>query len=82
MPPVTQVTHKQVYEGPITRSHAKVLKKEVNSLLAEINFNIHENNILPSVLLYLYLGIQIKRRMLLYVGKKYRKTDNQFGPTQ
>ena len=47
MPPVTQVTHKQVYEGPITRSHAKVLKKEVNSLLAEINYNIHENTILP-----------------------------------
>jgi hypothetical protein len=47
MPPVTQVTHKQVYEGPITRSHAKVLQKEVNSLLAEINYNIHENTILP-----------------------------------
>ena len=47
MPPVTQVTHKQVYEGPITRSRAKLLQKEVNSLLAEINFNIHENIILP-----------------------------------
>jgi hypothetical protein len=29
------------------RSHAKLLQKEVNSLLAEINFNIHENIILP-----------------------------------
>ena len=47
MPPVTQVTHKQVYERPITCSHAKLLQKEVNSLLAEINFDIFENVILP-----------------------------------
>ena len=47
MPPVTQVTHKQVYEGPIMRSHANLLQKEVDSLLAEIKFNIHENIILP-----------------------------------
>jgi len=50
MPPVTQVTHKQVYEGPITRSCAKVLQKEVNLLLAEINFNIFENIILHKML--------------------------------
>ena len=47
MPPVTQVSHKQVYKGPITRSRAKLLQKEVNSLLAEINFDIFENVILP-----------------------------------
>jgi hypothetical protein len=45
MPPVTQVLH--TYEGPITRNHAKLLQKEVNSLLAEINFDIFENVILP-----------------------------------
>ena len=47
MPTVTQVTHKQVHEGPITRSRAKLLQKEVNSFLDETNFNIHENIILP-----------------------------------
>jgi len=45
MPPVTQVSH--MYEGPVTRNRAKLLKKEVNSLLAEINYNIHEKTILP-----------------------------------
>ena len=33
MPTITQVTHKQVHEGPITRSHVKLLQKEVNSFL-------------------------------------------------
>ena len=47
MPTVTQVTHKQVHVGPITRSRAKLLQKEVNSFLDETNFNIHENIILP-----------------------------------
>ena len=48
MPPeVTQVTHKHVYDGPITRSRVKLLQKEVISFLAETNFNIHENIILP-----------------------------------
>ena len=45
MPPVTQVSH--MYEGPVTRNRAKLLKKEVNSLLAEVNFNIFENVIPP-----------------------------------
>ena len=39
--------HKHVYEGPITRSRAKLLQKEVNSLLSETNFNIFENIIPP-----------------------------------
>ena len=46
MPTVTQVTHKKVHEGPITQSRATLLQKEVNSLLAETNFNVHENIIL------------------------------------
>ena len=45
MPLVTQVSH--MYEGPVTRNRAKLLKKEVNSLLAEVNFNIFENVISP-----------------------------------
>ena len=44
---VTQVTHKQVQEGPITRSRAKKLQQEVNTLLCEIHFNINDNDILP-----------------------------------
>jgi hypothetical protein len=59
------------------RSHAKLLQKEVNSLLAEINFNIFENIILPKRST-LVLGIQIKRRMLLYIGQALRKMDRQF----
>jgi hypothetical protein len=48
---VTQVdehnTPININKGPITRSRAKKLQQEVNSLLAEINFNISENFILP-----------------------------------
>ena len=33
--------------GPITRSRAKKLKQEVNTLLCEIHFNINEDYILP-----------------------------------
>ena len=48
MPPeATQVKHKHVYDGPIIRSRVKLLRKVVTSFLAETNFNIHENIILP-----------------------------------
>ena len=47
LPEATQVTYKYVYDWPITRNHAKLLQKEVISFLAETNFNIHENIILP-----------------------------------
>ena len=46
-PEDTQVTQKHVYDGPITRSRAKLLQKVVNSLLSETNFNIFEDVILP-----------------------------------
>jgi phage FluMu protein Com len=36
-----------MYEGPITRSRAKLLQKKVNSLLAEVNFDIFENVMPP-----------------------------------
>jgi hypothetical protein len=51
IPRVTQVdednTPININQGPITRSCAKKLQQEVNSLLAETNFNISENVILP-----------------------------------
>jgi hypothetical protein len=47
---ITQVdehnTPININQGPITRSRAKKLQQEVNSLLTEINFNIFENVIL------------------------------------
>ena len=49
MPIVSQVTHKQVQEGPIMRSRAKKLQQEVNVLLYEIHFDINENYILPKL---------------------------------
>jgi hypothetical protein len=36
-----------INQRPITRSRAKKLQQEMNSLLAEINFNISKNVILP-----------------------------------
>ena len=40
-------TPAQVFDGPVTRSHAKKLQQEVHALLCEIHFNINENYILP-----------------------------------
>jgi hypothetical protein len=40
-------TQATVLQGPITHSHTKKLQQKVNSILAEINFNISENVILP-----------------------------------
>jgi hypothetical protein len=51
IPRATQVdednTPININQGPITRSRAKKIQQEVNSLLAEFNFNISENVILP-----------------------------------
>jgi len=52
---VTQVTHKQVQEGPITRSLAKKLQQEMNALLCKIYFNINENYILHKLCTLLLL---------------------------
>jgi hypothetical protein len=41
------ITQKEVHIGPITRSRAKKLQQEVNSLLNKINFFMYENVILP-----------------------------------
>ena len=45
----------QVNIGPITRSRAKKLQQEVNTLLCEIHFNINENYILPKLCTFLLL---------------------------
>lgn len=49
--PVTQVdeqaTSNNVPQGPITRSCAKKLQQEVNSLLAELKLHRNENCLLP-----------------------------------
>lgn len=51
IPPVTQDHASDIeahaFEGPITRNRAKKLQQEVHAFLAEINFNIYENFILP-----------------------------------
>ena len=54
---VTQVTHKQVHEVPITRSRAKKLQQEVNTLLCEIHFNINDNYILSKLCTLLLLRL-------------------------
>ena len=52
---VTQVTHKQVHQGPIMRSRAKKLQQEMNTILCEIHFNIKDNYILPKLCTLLLL---------------------------
>ncbi len=46
-PSSTTATRDQVMEGPITRSRAKKLQQQVNSLLATFDAYIDENVILP-----------------------------------
>ena len=76
MPPeATQVAHKHIYEGPITRNLVKILQKEVNSLLFETNFNIFENIILPKCSTLI---------LLRHVHKEdwnTKQSDNQFTST-
>ena len=76
MPPKTnQVTNKHVYDGPITRNRAKILQKEVNSLLSKTNFNIFENVTLPKCSTLI---------LLRHVHKEdwnTKQSDNQFTST-
>jgi hypothetical protein len=59
VPPVMQhqasITPSHMYEGPVTRSHAKKLQQEVHAFLSELNFNIDENVILPKSCILLQL---------------------------
>ena len=94
MPPeATQVTYKHVYDGPITRNRAKILQKEVNSLLSETNFNIFENIILPKCSMLILLrhvhkedwntkqsGNQFTSTQATSSRQPVRTSPNQFGP--
>jgi hypothetical protein len=70
-----------INQGPITRSRAKKLQQEVNSLLAEINFNISENVILPkcSTLLILRYICERGGAAIHEEEVKKKKQVDQFG---
>jgi hypothetical protein len=70
-----------INQGPITRSRAKKLQQEVNSLLAEINFNISENVILPkcSTLLVLRYICERGGAAIHEEEVKKKKQVDQFG---
>jgi hypothetical protein len=69
-------------QGPISRSHAKKVQQEVNSLLAEINFNIYENVILPKCTTLVVLRYICERGGAAIHGEeaKKKKPVDQFGP--
>jgi hypothetical protein len=67
--------------GPITRSRAKKLHQEVNSLLAKINFNISENVILSKCSTLVVLRYICKRggAAIHREEAKKKKQVDQFG---
>jgi hypothetical protein len=77
IPRVTQVdeddTPINLNQGPITQSRAKKLQQEVNSLLAEINFNIFENVILPKCSTLVVLRYICERGGAAIHGKEAKK---------
>jgi hypothetical protein len=87
IPRVTQVdednTPININNGPITRSRAKKLQQEVNSLLAEINFNISENVILPKCSTLVVLRYICERGGAAIHGEEANKKNqvDQFGPS-
>jgi hypothetical protein len=74
---VTQVdehnTTININQGPITRSRAKKLHQDVNSLLAEINFNISENVILPKCSTLVVLRYICERGGVAIHGEEAKK---------
>jgi hypothetical protein len=82
---VTQVdehnTQININQGPITRSQAKKLRQEVDSLLAEINFNISENAILPKCSKFVLLRCICERggAAIHREEAKKKKQVDQFG---
>jgi hypothetical protein len=83
---VTQVdednTPININQGPITRSRAKKLQKVVNSLLAEIKFNVSENVILPKCSTLVVLRYICERGGAAIHGEEAKKKNqvDQFGP--
>jgi hypothetical protein len=86
IPRVTQVdednTPININQGPITRSCAKKLQQEVTSLLAEINFNISENVILPKCSTLVVLRYICEKVGAAVHGEEAKKKNqvDQFGP--
>jgi hypothetical protein len=68
-------------QGPITRGRAKKLQQEVNSLIAEIKFNISENVILPKCYTLVVLRYICERGGAAIHGEeaKKKKQVDQFG---
>jgi hypothetical protein len=54
----------QVYNGPMTRSHAKKLQQEMNSFLTEYEFIKNKNFILPKCSTYVLLRFTQKGGLL------------------
>jgi hypothetical protein len=85
IPRVTQVdednTPININQGLITRSRAKKLQQEVNSLLAEINFNISENVIVPKCSTLVVLRYICERGGAAYMEEAKKKIQvDQFRP--
>jgi hypothetical protein len=86
IPRVTQVdednTPININQGPITRSRANKLQQDVNSLLAEINFNISENVIPPKCSTLVVLRYICERGGAAIHGEEVKKKNqvDQFGP--
>jgi hypothetical protein len=72
-----------INQRPITRSHAKKLEQEVNCLLAEINFNISENVILPKCSTLVVLRYIFERGGIAIHGEEAKKKNqvDQFKPS-
>jgi hypothetical protein len=70
-----------INQGPITRSRAEKLQQEVNSLLAEINFNIFENVILTKCSTLVVLRYICERGGAAIHGEEAKKKKQvaQFG---
>jgi hypothetical protein len=71
-----------INQGPITRSRTKKLQQKVNSLLAEINFNIFENVILTKCSTLVVLRYICERGGAAIHGEetKKKKQVDQFRP--
>jgi hypothetical protein len=75
-------TQATVLQGPITHIHAKKLQQKVNSILAEINFNISENVILPKCSTLVVLRYICERGGAAIHGEEAKKKNqvDQFEP--
>jgi hypothetical protein len=75
-------TQATMLQGPITHSHTKKLRQKVNSILAEINFNISENVILPKCSTLVVLRYICERGGAAIHGEEAKKKNqvDQFEP--